>query len=452
MFTRHLLANRIFIFSLAVLAASLFFSDAIFSQTLNPTQVLETPPKTYFDSTDLFTIVFGGDVGNKPSLPKQGELMYMLVPLISYSPSTGTNFGVGITGAFFMGNPDTTSISSFSSSLNVTTKKQLMATAKGTFMTPDNDYEILTDLRYFIYSQSTFGLGTDYSQPVKEGFNLGGINTAPIPGEQPMTFNFARARTSLFRNIGKGYYLGLSYNLDYHYDIHDQLLNLTDSVPVVTSHYAYNKTYGYDSSSYISSGFGLSALYDTRDHTLNPYKGTFAMLSLQSYPTWLGSSKGYTSFYGEYRIYIPTSTEIARNVLALWAITQISIGGKPPYLQLPASGYDMYNSTARGYLQGRWRGVGWIGLESEYRFRITDNGLLGGILFANGTTTSRPEVSLPQYNYYRPKLQLLDEIRYAVGGGLRIMLDRRGRMNLSVEYARGENGSSGVYVYVGESF
>ena len=43
-------------------------------------------------------------------------------------------------------------------------------------------------------------------------------------------------------------------------------------------------------------------------------------------------------------------------------------------------------------------------------------------------------------------------MRFAAGAGLRIMLDRKGRMNLTVEYARGENGSSGLYIYVGESF
>jgi hypothetical protein len=129
-----------------------------------------------------------------------------------------------------------------------------------------------------------------------------------------------------------------------------------------------------------------------------------------------------------------------------------SMGGHPPYLDLPASGYDMFNSSARGYLQGRWRGQNWVDLEAEYRFPITNNGLLGGVIFANGFSLSRSAVSVPEMGITTQKLALFESFRFAVGGGLRIMLDRKGRMNLTIEYGRGENGSSGLYIYVGEAF
>ena len=198
-------------YSFLTLLIALVISGSVYSQEMKQGMLALPANKPYIDSTDLQEIVFGRDESDTSSgMPKKGELIYFILPLISYNPAQGTNFGVGITGAFQTGNPLTTSVSSFSGSINVTTKEQLMITAKGTVMFPDNDWELLTDFRYFVYSQSTYGLGTDYSQPVKEGFSFGGKNTAPIPGEQPMNFDHFRSYVTLFRNLGSSLYVGLA--------------------------------------------------------------------------------------------------------------------------------------------------------------------------------------------------------------------------------------------------
>ena len=67
-----------------------------------------------------------------------------------------------------------------------------------------------------------------------------------------------------------------------------------------------------------------------------------------------------------------------RNVLAFWVVFQTNVTGTLPYLGLPAIGWDARNRTGRGYVQGRFRGTAEIYAEVEWRFRITDNGLLGG--------------------------------------------------------------------------
>jgi len=146
---------------LSILLA-LFVFGSVYSQEMKQGMFALPATTPYIDSTDLQEIVFGKDENDTSSgMPKKGELIYFILPLISYNPAQGTNFGVGITGAFQTGNPLRTAVSSFNGSINVTTKDQLMITAKGTVMFPDNDWELLTDFRYFIYSQSTYGLGTD---------------------------------------------------------------------------------------------------------------------------------------------------------------------------------------------------------------------------------------------------------------------------------------------------
>ena len=71
--------------------------------------------------------------------------------------------------------------------------------------------------------------------------------------------------------------------------------------------------------------------------------------------------------------------------------------GHLPYLALPAIGWDFAGRTGRGYVQGRFRGTAEVYAEAEWRFRITDNGLLGGVVFANMYTFTRPAVSYPGY-------------------------------------------------------
>ncbi len=91
------------------------------------------------------------------------------------------------------------------------------------------------------------------------------------------------------------------------------------------------------------------------------------------------------------------SDEVPRNVLAFWLRAEGVTSGHQPYLALPSVGWDAKGTTGRGYVQGRLRGTAWIYAEAEWRFRITDNGLLGGALFANAQTMSLPAVTLPTY-------------------------------------------------------
>jgi len=124
--------------------------------------------------------------------------------------------------------------------------------------------------------------------------------------------------------------------------------------------------------------------------------------------------------------------------------------GEIPYLHLPASAYDMRNRIGRGYVAGRFRGPGWVTAETEYRFPLTKNGLLGGVLFASATTTSRDAIVVGTESL--PKLNLFEALRPAGGFGARLMLNRTGRLNLTVDMAFGQNGAKGFYFAVGETF
>ncbi len=78
--------------------------------------------------------------------------------------------------------------------------------------------------------------------------------------------------------------------------------------------------------------------------------------------------------------------------------------------------------------------------EAEYRFGISANGLLGGVVFANAQSLSGAPGTR------------LQSIQPAFGPGLRIKLNKVTKTNICIDYGFGREGSQGVFVSVGELF
>ncbi|HEU5289262.1 MAG TPA: BamA/TamA family outer membrane protein [Cyclobacteriaceae bacterium] len=415
-------------------------------------QIDPTQEPLYVDPTDLRMVLRkkSSEEDQESALPEKGKLMLFVVPAIGSNPSLGAFYGVGGTAAIFLGEPATTSISSMSGSVLFTTKNQFVATVKGTIMTPDNDWEMLADFKYSFFSENTYGLGSDYSQPINESWNWGGVQTSGIGGAQPLTFNQLKIYYTALKSVAKFVYVGVGYHLDYHYKIKDEILDLDATEPVITSHYAYNKRYGFDSANYATSGTSLNIVYDSRDHTVNPYKGAFLQASFRTNSQFLGSQQNSKQLYLEARWYKSLSKQKPRHLISFWGIGQLITSGHVPYLHLPANAYDMRNRIGRGYVAGRFRGPSWVTAETEYRFPITKNGLFGGVVFASATTTSRDAITIGSETM--PKLNLFEAVRPAGGFGARIMLNRTGRLNLAMDMAFGQHGAKGFYFAVGETF
>lgn len=388
----------------------------------------------------------------KSAAPQKGKLMFIAVPAFGSNPNMGQFFGLAGTGAIYLGEPANTNISNISASALFTTKDQVVCNLKGTIMSPNNNWEFLLDARYLIYAEDTYGLGSDNLQPVKSGWSIGGINTTGVDGAQPMTFDHVRFHFTALKKVGliDHLYAGLGYHVDRHYDIKDLSLDLEAAEPVVTSHYGYNTYYGFALDKYNTAGISLNVAIDSRDHTISAYKGEFLQLSYRFNNAHMGSSQNSQTLLIEARDFISMSSLIPRHVIALWGIAQFTTSGQLPYLDLPAHGYDMRNRIGKGYVAGRFRGTDWITLEAEYRFPITKNGLFGGVIFGNATSTSRP--SITALGETTDKLKLFESIRPAGGFGCRIQLNKSGRLNVTMDMAFGQQGSKGFYFAVGETF
>jgi len=107
----------------------------------------------------------------------------------------------------------------------------------------------------------------------------------------------------------------------------------------------------------------------------------------------------------------------------------------------------MYGNTGRGFIQGRFRGKNFVYAEAEYRFGITRNRLLGGVVFTNAQ-------SVTELSVMRGRVidGTFEKIAPALGGGLRLSLNKSSRTNLAVDYAFGFDGSHGLALNLGEVF
>jgi len=366
--------------------------------------------------------------------PVAGKLYASPIPVIASNPAFGLIYGVATSGAMFMGDPETTRMSSALLTATYSTKNQLMFTFKPTIYTANDKWNFIGDYRVFFSSQNTYGLGSDKAvTPIDQSL-----------GEQPMEFDMIRLYQTGLKQIKPNFYAGVGYHLDMISNINDMTLNVEEGV--ITDHYKYSTEKGFDPEEYNLSGVSANVLYDSRDNVANPYTGRYAYASFKYNPTWLGSTKNSSTLWLEYRDYFSVSKNNERNIIAIWTYGNFVTSGDVPYMLLPALGWDQMGRSGRAFPQGRFRGENLMYLEAEYRFGLpivkSNPDLLGGVIFANATTASS---EMDQVNMF-------DELQVAVGAGLRIQINKKTRTNLSLDYGISMKGEGAFYLGLTEYF
>ena len=377
-----------------------------------------------------------------PKVKSENAGSLMLLPIVGSNPAIGFMFGIGGQYAFKI--PHQSNYSLISGSVQYTTKNQFLVLVKNNIYTNDNRIFLSGDWRYLIYSQSTYGLGTTAPEGgiLDYQFGLAGAETNTDSLTQPMNFNFGRIHQSIMFELRDGIYLGLGYFYDSYFKIEDKKLNLNPGDTLITSHYAYNTYYGFDTEKYSNSALGVRFVIDTRDNMIQARKGYYLSLNWQGGFKFIGNDRNSNLYQIEWRSYHGLSKRNPNHLIAFWLMGNFAEEGTLPYMILPATAYDQTGRSARGYTQGRFRGNNYIYGEVEYRFPISRcGGLLGGVVFANATTANNPGIPL----------KLFESVRPGAGFGLRVKLDKNSRTNLAVDLAFGQQ-SGGFYLAVSETF
>jgi hypothetical protein len=344
-----------------------------------------------------------------------------LKPVVSIVPAFGytlqSRLAILLSGNVAFRTGPQSNVSTIVSSIAYTQNKQVTLPIQSSIWSKNNNYDFVGEIRLYHYPQATFGLGSNSN----------------IENQAPMNYNYIRFNEVALRRIASSFYMGAGYIIDYHADI---TIGQTEN-GTVPDYLGYKRRSTKTHST--SSGLTLNGQYDTRDSPLNATSGWYATYEFRQNLKTMGSTATWSSLILDVRKYL-RFPESSKNVIAFWSYNWLTLAGRPPYLDLPSTLWDASTNAGRGYIQGRFRGAQMIYGEAEYRYRITRNGLLGGVIFLNAESFSA-----------EPGTRL-QAIQPAVGPGLRIKLNKVSRTNICIDYGFGRQDSHGLFINVGEIF
>ncbi len=370
--------------------------------------------KNQYDLIDIWFYVTGKNPESRfdSSGGSRKKILMSSGPILEYTVSTGFTIGISSSASFLTSRKDSTNYSVVLGAIKYTQKRQFLLPIQSSIWTAGNLYNLLGDWHYINFPQNTYGIG-GYTTNA-DGYIV--------------DYKSIRFYEYLLRKIKGNLYSGIGYLLDYHWNI--QQIN----PPVQKTDY---DLYGYSPTS-VSSGLAISVLFDSRNSSVNPEGGAFyGNLSFLQNAVFLGSNSSWNSLLIDLRKYFRMP---GNNVLAFWSYNVFTISGNPPYLDLPGTGTDTYNNTGRGYVYDRFIGKKMVDLEAEFRYHITRDGLLGGVLFADAESVS--EMNNNRFAVISP----------GVGLGIRIKFNKFSNTNVGVDFAVGTHGSKGFYGNLGEVF
>ncbi len=387
-------------------------TDSIYSKDKDNSKEIDVP--------DIWRIIFKKKKyqEEKPSdtsgSVKKKSLLISALPAAGYSLQT--KFAVmGILNcAFYISKTQKENISSILLNITYSQNKQVIFPIQSNIWTNRNKYNLFTDWRYLKYPSTTYGLGDNTH--LSDGYLI--------------DYSYLRFYQTLLRKIAPNLYAGVGYHLDYYWNVKE--VNPPGNVKTDFQKYGFSKKA-------TASGATINLKYDNRKNSINPENGYFANLTYRPNFTFAGSDANWQSLIFDLRKYnkLPFSS---KNVLAFWSYIWLTTGGKPTYMLLPSTGTDVNNNSGRGYIQGRFRSKNMLYLETEYRFGITNNGLIGGVVFINAESVTE-KIS-----------NKLQRVYPGWGAGIRIKVNKYSRTNIAVDYGFGVGGSRGFFVNLGEIF
>ena len=376
------------------------------------------------DIFDIVRLVLGKVFGEKKGVGKPKTLniesdtvlknKFSILPVAQYTPATRIAIGGVLNSAFYTGAVANTHLSVIHSEVAYTMNRQFIFVNRSVIWTKGNKYNLVGDWRYDKYPSYTYGLGANSS-----------INNKLL-----LDYHYIRFYQTIYKKVHPHLFLGVGYNLDYRFNIQQEVNDANTDFML----------YSGGATRSVSSGVTFNILHDSRRNLNNPVGGAhYASIVFRQNLTALGSTANWQSLIVDARKYISFPAK-SWNLLTFWTYNWFSFNGKTPYLDLPSTYWDSFENQGRGYIQGRFRGQNLISFETEYRFNLTRNRFLGGVVFSNVHSVS--QMGSTRFNVFYP----------AVGTGIRIKINKYTNTNLAIDYAIGINGSDGIFINLGEVF
>jgi hypothetical protein len=371
------------------------------------------------DITDVAKSIFNSPKKVVKRSSNENKFELSLVPAAGYTLQTGLAAILSANVGFFESTEKTQKMSSISTSFTYSQYNQIIVPLYLNYWSKGNHINFISDIRYLKYPSDIYGLGAK-NITIDQNSNTG----------YEIDYSALKIHESILKEVKPNLFLGIGY-------YYDQFWNITASDPNPIINDLLTKNLG---STERGSGPTLRVLFDSRTNQLNSNDGLFVNIQYRNSFKVLGSSENWSTLLTEARKYIPFPAN-SDNVLAFWAYSWLTTSkNSPSYLMIPSTGWDDQYNTGRGYIQGRFRGRNMYYYENAYRFGVTRNGFIGGVVFANAEAFSG-DLSAE-----------FKKIYVGYGLGIRVKFNKYSNTNLCLDYGFGSDNSKGFAVNLGEVF
>ncbi|QMW05913.1 BamA/TamA family outer membrane protein [Spirosoma foliorum] len=332
----------------------------------------------------------------------------LILPLVARSIETDWSIGVASSFTFRFGHTDTltTRTSNTQALALYSLRKQFIAAINGTTYFPGERIILNYQLSYSYFPDKFWGLGKE----------------APDENEESYTFKQYYAYLHFQRKVKERVFAGLVYEYQRLLSVDYQPGKLFDQLAVPGRN------------PYHISGAGLSLTYDSRNNAFAPDQGGFLQVYFNHFARLFGSDFGYTNYVIDFRRFLRIYRQ---QVLAIQAYGFFN-SGNVPLRSLASFGGS---NSMRGFYDGRFRSKNQIVAQVEYRVPLFWR--LGAVgFFGVGNVGDH----FNDLNF--------QEVKYSAGGGVRLALNRKERLNLRIDYGwgLGQSLSNGLYFQLGEAF
>ncbi len=334
---------------------------------------------------------------------------FFILPALGYAQETGLEFGIASSYNFYMDRSDPNSRTSMITLMGTaTTEKQKNIKLNTDIWTRDNQYHILSEVRYRDWPFNFYGIG----------------NKTQHADEEWIGHRLFRARVDVERKIFPALYAGLNANFEnFHFSSDDP-----------------NGIYQGGTFTGKSGGkhliLGTSVLFDNRNYTTYTTKGWYGRIKYGYAPNFFGNE----NFNGhqletDFRHYRPINDQLA---IAAQLDYRGTYGSDLPFYVYNELGGD---NMMRGYYLGRYRDKNFVGAQVEARYRFHPR--LGITAFAGSGSTFSNQNSVRLIPSY--------------GAGLRYFFNLEHRTTIRFDYAigekrPGEQRQKGFYLSLSEAF
>lgn len=350
---------------------------------------------------------------------------YDLLPVITYSAETALNLGaIGFRYFDLGGGKKEIPVSFLNMAAIYTTRNQLFLESGYQFFLSNGD-RINGWLYYFDAPDRNYGLGNNPNLLLTENGTDEILNYLNV--------DVARAgfQGSYQKKVGRKLFFGPSVNIEnvISYDTVPNFFRIIENAGKLGR--LQNRIEGK------RIGLGLMFTSDTRDQVINTRTGHFFQASFLANSKIFGSDFDYHASRIEFTKYInPFSNHtLAFRLIQDWKQPFGSSGNIPLY--------GLSRPNGRGYFQGTFQDQNSQQIDIEYRLPFwRDENLeysrfqfwkgLGMVLFVNG-----------QQAYGETGSYKISNTNLAVGSGLRVLFNKKNRMNLRIDFGYGlrENGN-----------